>query len=105
MQIAARIQKVRLEHSRSLEDLAAKVGLSTSLLASFEQGEDVPSLETFDSLAKAMGVPVKDLFYGNLDSNLTPYLTPRLTLQQFIDEYYRPAPDPDDPQNNRVTAE
>ena len=105
MQIAARIQKVRLEHSRSLEDLAAKVGLSTSLLASFEQGEDVPSLETFDKLAEATGVPIKDFFYDNLDSNLTPWLTPRLTLQQLIDEYYAPALEPDDPHGNRETAE
>jgi transcriptional regulator with XRE-family HTH domain len=105
MQIAARFRQVRLEHSLSLEELAAKAGVCTDLLGRFEQGEDVPSLETFDKLAEATGVPIKDFFYDNLDSNLTPWLTPRLTLQQLIDEYYAPALEPDDPHGNRETAE
>jgi transcriptional regulator with XRE-family HTH domain len=105
MQIAARIRQVRLEQSRSLEDLAAKAGLSANLLASFEQGQGVPSLEIFDRLANAMDVPLKDLFCDNQDSISTPWLTPRPTLQQLIDEYYNPALDLDDPQGNRETAE
>ena len=96
---------VRRQHSLSLEDLAAKAGLSKSLLASFEQGQDVPSIETFARLAEAVGVSLQDLFYDKVDSNLTPRLTPRLTLQQLIDEYYNPALNPDDPQHNRETAE
>jgi len=105
MQITARIRKVRHEHSLSLEDLSAQAGVSTGLLDHFEQGRDVPSLEIFDRLAKALGVPLKDLFYDHLDTNLTPRLTPRLSMQQLIDEYYHPALDRDDPQNNRETAE
>lgn len=104
MQIAARIRQVRLEHALSLEDLAAKTGLSKSLLASFERGRAVPSLEMFHRLAEAIGVPLTDLFYDNLDSNWTPRLTPRLTMQQLVDEHHKPALDPDDPQNNREAA-
>ncbi|HMD86928.1 MAG TPA: helix-turn-helix transcriptional regulator [Terriglobia bacterium] len=105
MQIAVRIRQVRLKHSLSLEDLAAKAGLSKSLLASFENGQDVPSLETFDRLAEAVGVSLQDLFYDDLNSNLTPRLTPRLSLQQLIDEYYGPSPSPDRSGDNRETAQ
>jgi transcriptional regulator with XRE-family HTH domain len=104
MQIAARIRQVRLEHSLSLEDLAAKAGLTMGLLASFEKGQGVPSLETFDSLAKAVDVPVRSLFYGNRDSTLTPWLTPRLTLQELIDEPCRSASNPAASQTKPQTA-
>ncbi len=105
MQIAARIRQVRLEHLLSLVDLAVKVGLSKSLIASFENGQAVPSLEMLDRLAEAVGVPLQCLFYGDVNSILTPRLTPRLTLQQLTDEYYSPALDPDGPQNNRESAQ
>jgi transcriptional regulator with XRE-family HTH domain len=95
MQIAARIRQVRLEHFLSLEELAAKAGLSRNRLASIENGQDIPEMQTFDSLAEALGVPLQSLFYGKSDLNLTPWLTPRPTLQQLTDERYWPAPEPD----------
>jgi transcriptional regulator with XRE-family HTH domain len=85
MPIASRIHHVRLERLLSLEDLAAKAGLSPNLLASFENGQEVPALEMFDRLADAMGVPVERFFYDNKDSNLTPWLTPRVTWQELVD--------------------
>jgi transcriptional regulator with XRE-family HTH domain len=100
MQIAARIRQVRLEHSLTIEDLAAKAGLPQNLLASFESGREVPSLETFDRLAVAVDVPVRSLFYGDKDSMLTPWLTPRLTLQELIEESCPSAPNSEDPQSN-----
>jgi transcriptional regulator with XRE-family HTH domain len=83
MPIASRIHQVRLERLLSLEDLAVKAGLSPNLLASFESGKEVPALEMFDRLAGAMGVPVERFFYDNLDSNLTPWLTPRVTWHEL----------------------
>lgn len=94
MQIAGRSRQLRLEHSLSLEALAAKAGVSSSLLARFENGQEVPTLETLDKLAEALGVPLSGLFYGNTDSNLTPWLTPRPTLQELIEESIFLAPDP-----------
>jgi transcriptional regulator with XRE-family HTH domain len=105
MQIAARIRQVRLEHILLLEDLAARAGMSTSLLANFENGEAVPSLEMLDRLAEALGVPLKDLFCDDVNSILTPRLTPRLTLQQLIDESYSPGLNPEGSQNNRESAQ
>ena len=85
MPFASRIHQVRLERSLSMEELAAKAGLSPSLLASFECGQEVPGLAMFDRLADAMGVPVERFFYGNADSALTPWLTPRVTWQELVD--------------------
>jgi transcriptional regulator with XRE-family HTH domain len=85
MSIASRVNQVRLEHLISVEDLAVKVGISPSLLASFENGQEVPALEVFDRLADVMGVPVERFFYDHKDSNLTPWLTPRVTWQELVD--------------------
>jgi transcriptional regulator with XRE-family HTH domain len=91
MPIAARIRQVRIENLLTREELARKAGLSRSLLASFENGLAVPTLEMFDSLAEAMGVPLARLFYGEREATMTPRLTPRLTLQQLAGEPSRPA--------------
>jgi transcriptional regulator with XRE-family HTH domain len=85
MPFASRIHQVRLEHSLSLDELAVRAGLSPSLLASFENGQEVPALEVFDRLAGVMGVPVERFFYDHKDSNLTPLLTPRVTWQELVD--------------------
>jgi transcriptional regulator with XRE-family HTH domain len=61
-------------------------GLSNGLLARFEDGQDIPSLETFDHLAEALGVPVKSFFCGESESENTPRLALRMTLQQIVDE-------------------
>ena len=95
MQIASRIRRLRLEQFLSLETLAAKAGFSPSLLARFENGQEVPQLEVFDRLAEALAVPLQGLFYGGTDSILTPYLTPRPSLQQLIAESTYFALDPD----------
>jgi transcriptional regulator with XRE-family HTH domain len=83
MQIAARIRRVRLQRALSLTDLALGTGLSTSLLSRYEDGQDVPSLETLDRFAAIMGVPVRFFFYGDTDSKLTPSLTARPTLLEL----------------------
>jgi transcriptional regulator with XRE-family HTH domain len=83
MQIATRIRQVRLQYALSLADLALRTGLSTSLLARYEDGRDVPTLETLDRFAATMDVPVQAFFYGDTDSKLTPWLTARPTLPEL----------------------
>jgi transcriptional regulator with XRE-family HTH domain len=104
MQIATRIRQVRIEHMLSLEDLAAKAGLSRGLLCNFENGQEIPSLEMLDRLAKAAGVSVQGLFCSDLDSMLTPRLTPRLTLQELVGESRPSAPDSQTLKNNAQTT-
>ena len=86
MRLARRITQVRVEHLFSLKELAVKARMSAALLASIENGQEIPSLEMVDSLAAAMGVRVARLFYDDSGPVLTPLLTARLTLQQLADE-------------------
>jgi transcriptional regulator with XRE-family HTH domain len=104
MRIAARIRQVRIEHLLSLEDLAVRAGLSESLLSDFENGQEIPSLEMFDRLAKAVGVSVRGLFCSDQDSPLTPRLTPRLSLRELIGESCCSAPDSANLKNNAYTS-
>ena len=94
MQIATRIRQVRLENSLALGELSRRTGLSVSLLDRFENGQDIPSLEMFDDLARAEGVPVESLFYGDPDSKSTPWLSQRLSLQQLAEGSPHPVPAP-----------
>jgi len=89
--MAARIQRIRLERSVSLEYVEAKTGLATGLLARLEKGREVPTLETLDILADALDVPVHRFFYDDGDLNLTPNLGTRFTLKEVADDCYGPA--------------
>src|SRR5271167_2685363 len=74
MRMAARIRQIRLERWVSLERLEAQTGLAKSLLARLEKGQEVPTLETLDNLADALGVPVHRFFYNDGEPPLTPRL-------------------------------
>jgi transcriptional regulator with XRE-family HTH domain len=85
MRMAARIRQIRLELWVSLERLEAQTGLAKSLLARLEKGQEVPTLETLDSLADALGVPVHRFFYNDGEPALTPRLTPRLAWKELTE--------------------
>jgi transcriptional regulator with XRE-family HTH domain len=85
MRMAARIRQIRLERWVSLERLEAHTGLAKSLLARLEKGQEVPTLETLDSLADALGVPVHRFFYNDGEPPLTPRLTPRLAWKELTE--------------------
>src|SRR5208282_3398586 len=86
MRMAARIKRIRLERSVSLEYLEAKVGLAKGLMARLEKGREVPTLEMLDSLADALDVPVRRFFYDDGELKLTPRLAPRLALKELTEE-------------------
>jgi DNA-binding Xre family transcriptional regulator/CheY-like chemotaxis protein len=60
-QIAARIRKEREARGWSLGDLARRTGMQRPNLSRLESGRHVPSLETLERLAEALGVRVVDL--------------------------------------------
>jgi len=90
MRIAARIQRIRLERSMTLEDVEAKTGLTTSLMTRLEKGREVPTLEMLDTLAGALEVPVHAFFFDTSEPESTPRLTPRPALQELAEEFYSP---------------
>ena len=89
MRIGMRIRRLRLQYMLTLDELAATAQLSKTLLANIESGQMIPTLEIVDRLEEAMGIGVEGLFYDGLNSAATPWLTPRLSLQQLIDEPHR----------------
>jgi len=61
-QFAKRLKTLRIEKRLTQEELAKTIGLSTSFISSMERGVHAPSFETLESIAKALGVSVRDLF-------------------------------------------
>lgn len=56
------IRKLRKEKKLSQEKFAEKVGVSTTTVQRWEYAEDAPEFDRLESIAKALGVTVKDLF-------------------------------------------
>ncbi len=61
-QFARRLKALRAQRGLTQDELAKAIGRSASLVSSLERGIDATSFETLDSLAKALGVAVRDLF-------------------------------------------
>jgi transcriptional regulator with XRE-family HTH domain len=61
-QFANRLKALRIEKQLTQEELAEITNLSTSFISSMERGINAPSFETLEGIAKALGVPVRDLF-------------------------------------------
>jgi transcriptional regulator with XRE-family HTH domain len=86
MRIAARIRHIRIERDLSLEDLAAKTGLTKSTIARLEDGQAVPTLEMLEDLADAARVPVYKFFFEGVESVRTPKLSPRMPWNELTEE-------------------
>lgn len=87
MKISRRIQELRIQNGVSPGELGGEIGLTGRYLCRVEEGYEVPSLTIIERLADALGVPVYQLFYGDGDRILTPWLTPRRTLEDLAREY------------------
>ncbi len=60
--IGARVSTRRREMGLRVADLAGVVGVSPSLISQIERGRTNPSVATLFALAKALSVPIDDLF-------------------------------------------
>lgn len=60
--MTVRLKPLRKNHGWTLETLAEKTGLTKSYLSKVERGLSVPSIAVAMRVAKALGVPVEDLF-------------------------------------------
>jgi hypothetical protein len=56
--IGARVRAERTERGWTLADLSARTGLKVPNLCRLEKGRHMPSLETLEKVADAMGLPV-----------------------------------------------
>lgn len=60
--LGQKIKKVRRQKELRQVDLAVMVGISSSYVGSIEQGLRHPSLRVLEKLAKALKIPMKELF-------------------------------------------
>ena len=91
MRMAARIKRIRLARSESLEAVETKAGFTKGLMARLEKGQ-VPTLETLDTLAEALDVPLHVFFFDAEEPRLTPRLATRLALKELAEDSQSSAP-------------
>lgn len=60
--LGRRLQKVRQDKGLTQEELAEKLGVSTTWIGYIETGYRVPNLKMVYRIANALGVKVKDIF-------------------------------------------
>ena len=59
---ATKLKEIRLSKKLNKSKLSELAGLDISYMGKIERGEKLPNLRTIVKLAKALDVPVKDLF-------------------------------------------
>jgi transcriptional regulator with XRE-family HTH domain len=57
-------RRLRLAQGLTLQDVAARAGISRAMLSRLETGDAMPSLDTLASLTTALGVSLTDLLHG-----------------------------------------
>jgi transcriptional regulator with XRE-family HTH domain len=60
--IASRVRELRAERALSLDGLAAKCGVSRSMISLIERGESSPTAAVLEKLAAGLGVTLASLF-------------------------------------------
>jgi transcriptional regulator with XRE-family HTH domain len=85
MSIGARIRELREQKSLSQGDIEKATGLLRCYTSRVENGHTVPSLETLERFASALGVPLYQLFYKGEEPPSTPNLAARKTLEELAE--------------------
>jgi transcriptional regulator with XRE-family HTH domain len=62
LRLGKTIQRLRKAHGWTQEAFAEKLHISRTHMGHIEQGRAAPSLKLLDKLAKALNVPVSELF-------------------------------------------
>lgn len=63
MQIGERLKALREHKHMSQGDIEKRTGLLRSYISRVENGHNVPAIETLEKFARAMNVPMYQLFY------------------------------------------
>ena len=83
MLIGDRLRAVREQKSLSQEDIEKRTGLLRCYISGVENGETVPAIETLEKLARALKVPLYQLFYDGEETPHFPKLPKRLTADDI----------------------
>jgi transcriptional regulator with XRE-family HTH domain len=84
--VGGRLRALRQQKGLSQGDLERASGLLRCYISRVEHGHTVPSIETLERFAAALGVPLYQLFYEGEEPPATPHLTYRPTLAELAEE-------------------
>ena len=77
MRIADRLRALREQKNLSQGDIEKRTGLLRCYISRVENGHTVPAIETLEKLARAMEVPMYQLFYEGEEPPKVPNLPKR----------------------------
>jgi len=77
MVIADRLRALREEKQLSQGDIEKKTGLLRCYISRVENGHTVPAIETLEKMARAMEIPMYQLFYDGEEPPKLPNLPKR----------------------------
>ena len=66
MNIGNRIQEARKHQNMTQEDLATKLNVSRSTIASWESGRNIPDVNSLIELSKVLKIPFSSLSKGKM---------------------------------------
>jgi transcriptional regulator with XRE-family HTH domain len=77
MVIADRLRALRVEKNLSQGDIEKRTGLLRCYISRVENGHTVPAIETLEKMARAMEVPLYQLFYDGEEPPKLPSIPKR----------------------------
>jgi transcriptional regulator with XRE-family HTH domain len=75
MSVGDRLREIRIQKNLSQGDIEERTGLLRCYVSRVEQGHTVPSIETLEKFARALGVPLYELFYDGDEPPALPKIT------------------------------
>ncbi len=75
--IGQKIRQIRVERGFSQEKLSEKIDISPRHMCTIENGNSLPSLETFVKISQILDIDINDFF------NLTPRNTDKLRTEMY----------------------
>ena len=84
MIIGDRLRALREEKKLSQGDIEKRTGLLRCYISRVENGHTVPAIETLEKLARALEVPLYQLFYDGEEPPELPNLPKRKTAEEVV---------------------
>ncbi len=84
MIIGDRLRELREEKKLSQGDIEKRTGLLRCYISRVENGHTVPAIETLEKLARALEVPLYQLFYEGEEPPKLPNLLKRKTSDDLV---------------------
>jgi transcriptional regulator with XRE-family HTH domain len=84
MMICDRLRELRESKNLSQGDIEKRTGLLRCYISRVENGHTVPSIETLEKLARALEVPLYQLFYDGEKPPQIPNLLKRKTSDDIV---------------------